>query len=111
MKPVCERQKLIRMAIRSEPRWVTLEEYLEDELADNSDDEKHMQKAEFRVGKKLKAAAAKTAKKKADLQKRPGQVSTKYHTPPPSGQPLSLLGTVPALPRSTTVTELGIAED
>ena len=41
-KLVCERQKLIRMADRSEHGWVTVEEYLEDELADNSDDEKRM---------------------------------------------------------------------
>ena len=41
---------------------MTVEKYLEDELADNSDDEKHMQKVEFQA-EKLKAAAAKTAKK------------------------------------------------
>jgi uncharacterized protein YeaO (DUF488 family) len=100
LKLVCERQKLIRLADRSEHGWATVEEYLEDELADNSDDEKRMQKAEFRAGRKLKAAAAKTAKKKAGfLQKRPGQVSTKYHAPPPSGPApqCSLSGTVPAL--------------
>ena len=100
LKLVCERQKLIRMADRSEHGWATVEEYLEDELADDSDDEKRMQKAEFRAGKKLKAAAAKTAKKKAGfLQKRPGQVSAKYHTPPPSASAphFSLSGTVPAL--------------
>ena len=85
LKFVCEQQKLIRMADRLEHGWATVEEYLEDELADNSDDEKQMQKAEFRVGRKLKAAAAKNAKKKAgSLQKRPGQVQPKY-TPPPSG--------------------------
>ena len=77
LKLVCERQKLIRMADRSEHGWATVKEYLEDELADNSDDEKRMQKAEFRAGKKLKAAAAKTAKKKAGfLQKRPSLQST-----------------------------------
>ena len=67
------------MADRSEHGWATVKEYLEDELADNSDDEKRMQKAEFRAGRKLKAAAAKNAKKKAgSLQKRPGQVQPKY---------------------------------
>ena len=64
-KLVSERQKLIRMADRSEHGWVTVEEYLEDELAENSDDEKRMQKAEYRAGRKLKAAAAKTGKKKS----------------------------------------------
>ena len=46
---------------------MTVEKYLEDELADNSDDEKRMQKVEFQAGKKLKAAAAKTAKKEGWL--------------------------------------------
>ena len=64
LKLVCERQKLIRMVDRSEHAWVTVEEYVEDELADNSDDEKRMQKAEFQSGKKLKAAATKTAKRR-----------------------------------------------
>ena len=53
------------MADRSEHGWATVEEYLEDELAENSDDEKRMQKAEYRAGRKLKAAAAKTGKKKS----------------------------------------------
>ena len=44
---------------------MTVEEYLEDELADNSDDEKQMQKAEYRVGRKVKAAAANNSKRKA----------------------------------------------
>ena len=37
--------KLIRMTDRSEHGWATVEEYLEDELAENSDNEKRMQKA------------------------------------------------------------------
>lgn len=35
-----ERQKLIKIADRSEHGWATVEEYVTDELADNSDDEK-----------------------------------------------------------------------
>ena len=35
-----ERQKLIKIADRSEHGWATVEEYGADELADNSDDEK-----------------------------------------------------------------------
>lgn len=49
-KIVSERQKLIRIADRSEHGWATVDEYLEDELADNSGDEKRMQKAEYRAG-------------------------------------------------------------
>lgn len=99
-KLVSERQKLIRMADRSEHGWATVDEYLEDELADNSDDEKRIQKTEFRAGKKLKAVAAKNARRKPGVvQKRPGQVSglTGKYAPPPSGMAaqLSVLGMVP----------------
>ena len=74
MKLVRERQKLIRMAEGSEHGWAMVEEYLEDELADDSDDEKRIQKAEFRAGRKLKASAAKNTKKKSGLmQKRTAQ--------------------------------------
>ena len=48
------RQKLIRIADRSEHRWATVEEYEEDELADNSDDEKKLFKTEARAGRKLR---------------------------------------------------------
>ena len=65
VKLVCDRQKLMRMVDRSEQRWATVKECLEDELEDNSDNEKRMQKAVFLAGKKFKYAAAKTAKKKA----------------------------------------------
>ena len=95
LKFVCERQKWIRMADRSEHGWATMEEYLEDELADN-DDEKRMQKAEFQAGRKLKATAAKNAKKKAgSLQKRPGQVQPKYTPPSGPATQFSLSGAMP----------------
>ena len=102
LKLVCERQKLIRMADRSEHGWATVEEYLEDELAENSDDEKRMQKAEFRAGRKLKAAAAKTARKKSGVvQKRPVQASGAMgRFASQSGSPAAhyaLSGTVPVV--------------
>ena len=40
---------MIRIADRSEFGWVTVEEYEEDELADNSDDEKRLFRAEQRA--------------------------------------------------------------
>lgn len=51
-----ERQKLIKVADRSEHGWATVEEYVADELADDSDDEKRLFKAEARAGRKLKAS-------------------------------------------------------
>ena len=61
-KLINERQKLIKVADRSEYGWATQEEYTTDELADNSDDEKRLFKAEARAGKKLKTAKAKNKK-------------------------------------------------
>ena len=63
------RQKAIRIADRSEFGWATVDEYEEDELAENSDDEKRLYKAEMRAGRKLKAAAAKNRKRKEFLKK------------------------------------------
>ena len=50
-----------------------VEEYLEDELAESSDDEKHIQEAKYRADRKLKAAAAKIGKKKS--MRKPEHVS------------------------------------
>ena len=55
------RQKLIKLADRSEYGWRTVEEYEEDDLAKDSDDEKRIAKAEYRAEKKQKRASAKTA--------------------------------------------------
>ena len=63
------RQKAIRIADRSEFSWATVDEYEEDELVENSDDEKRLYKAEMRAGRKLKAAAAKNRKRKEFLKK------------------------------------------
>ena len=72
-KLIDERQKQIRIADRSEYRWAKVEEYLDDELADNSDDEKRMYKAELRAGRKRKAAeAAKNQKVKKGANARAG---------------------------------------
>ena len=51
-----EWQKLIRVADRSEHGWATVNEYVTDELADDSDDEKRLFKAEARAGRKLQAS-------------------------------------------------------
>ena len=62
-KLLTARQKLIRIADRSEYGWSTVAEYEEDELADGSDDEKRLYKAELRAGRKVKATKQKFRKK------------------------------------------------
>ena len=54
-KLILDRQKHIRIADRSEYGWATVDEYVENELADGSDDEKRLSRADARAGKKLKA--------------------------------------------------------
>ena len=70
-KLITERQKLIRIADRSEHGWATVEEYEDDELAEDSDDEKRLVKAEAPVGRKLKQKLAK-GKVKNTLKKPSG---------------------------------------
>ena len=57
------RQKLIRIADRSEHGWAAVEEYIEAEGADGEDDEKRIQRSDFRAGRKLKAAKGAKGKK------------------------------------------------
>ena len=47
------RQKVIKLADRSEAGWAVIEEYEGDDLADDSDDERRMEKAEGKAEKKL----------------------------------------------------------
>ena len=50
-KLIAIRQKKIMIADRSENGWGTVKEYEEDELAENSDDEKRLFRAEARAGR------------------------------------------------------------
>ena len=51
---VFKRIKVIKMADKSDFGWSTVNEYLSDELASNSDDEKRMYRAERRAERKTK---------------------------------------------------------
>ena len=53
-KIVAERQKLLKIADRSEFGWAVVAEYTADELAEDSDDEKRINKAEKAAEKKLR---------------------------------------------------------
>ena len=54
-KLILDRQKHIRIADWSENGWAIVDEYVEDELADSSNDEKRLSRADALGGKKLKA--------------------------------------------------------
>ena len=72
-----ERQKLIKIADRSANGWGVVTEYTADELADDSDDEKRLEKAE-------KAAERKAVLRK---RKRPQPTAAKHPPLPPRLQP------------------------
>ena len=57
-------QKHIKIADRSEYGWATVAEYEEDELADNSDDEKRLFRAEGSAGRKQKQKNVKDTTRK-----------------------------------------------
>ena len=54
-KLIATRQILIKIADRSEYGWATVDEYIEDELASDSDDEKRLFRAENRARRRVKA--------------------------------------------------------
>ncbi|CAC5392387.1 unnamed protein product [Mytilus coruscus] len=49
------RQKLVKMADQSESGWKTVEEYQTNSLADNSEDEKRIRRADVRAAQNMKA--------------------------------------------------------
>ena len=67
---LAERQKLIKIADRSINGWGVVQEYTADELADDSDDEKRLEKAE------------KAAERKAGLRKRKRSQPVSTRQPP-----------------------------
>ena len=73
---ITNRQKLIKIADRSEFGWSTVDEYVEDELADNSDDEKRLFRAEGRAKRKHKTNEEK--KKKQLNRKQPFRRENKF---------------------------------
>ena len=57
-----KRQKLIKLADKSEFGWATINEYLDDELADDESDARKIKKAEKRASDKAKASQDKKRK-------------------------------------------------
>ena len=81
---IAERQKLIKIADRSELGWAVVNEYTADELAENSDDEKRMEKAaERKAARKRKAPAEKSKASKCSAS---AMVPVQTFQPHPSAQ-------------------------
>ena len=81
---IAERQKLIKIADRSELGWAVMNEYTADELAENSNDEKRMEKAaERKAACKRKAPAEKS---KASKRSGSAMVPVQTFQPHPSAQ-------------------------
>lgn len=57
------RQKLLKLADRSEAGWLAVEEYESDELADDSDDEKRIRRAQEKASRKKKQLGLARAKR------------------------------------------------
>ena len=82
------RQKLIRTADSSDYGWGTVAEYEEDELADGSDDEKRLYRAELRAGKKVKATRAR--KNRIQFPKKEWAWKSRWQPPQTSSSPAVL---------------------
>jgi len=63
LEVIQKRQKLIKLADKSEAGWLAVEEYESDELADNSDDEKRIKKAQDKATRKKKQLGLARAKR------------------------------------------------
>ncbi|XP_033124891.1 uncharacterized protein LOC117123150 [Anneissia japonica] len=65
------RNKLIRIADKSEGGWSVVDEYLSDELASDSDDEKRIRNAQLRAGRRKRFKAQALARKRSATQVHP----------------------------------------
>ena len=91
-----ERQKLIKIADRSENGWGVVAEYTADELADDSDDEKRLEKAEKaaerKAGLKKRKRALQPNKQPVRFQRQERQYGYSY--PPPQWKQQQAVPTV-----------------
>ena len=67
---------MIKIADRSEHGWATVKEYEDDELAENSDDEKRLFRAEARAGRKTRQKSTKSSNARKKGQYSAGSKAT-----------------------------------
>ena len=86
---IAHRQKLIQMADSNNLGWKMVQEYESNPLADDSDDERHMYKAEARASRKLKAKQTRKLKRNraTPYRKVHGKPSSTATAPAPSPKP------------------------
>ena len=80
LEAIQKRQKLIKLADKSEAGWLAVEECESDELADNSDDEKRIKKAQDTATRKKKQLGFARAKRQ--------KVAPQQFTPQPQDKQL-----------------------
>ena len=100
-KLIAVRQKLIKIADRSEHGWSTVDEYMDDELADNSDDEKRLFRAEQRAGRRVKSQSNnKLGRRKAGVSAR--KLAAVGQQPAPVTPHIQLLPSGIVMPQTAT---------
>ncbi|VDH99940.1 Hypothetical predicted protein [Mytilus galloprovincialis] len=78
---VCERQKLIKLADSSQLGWKVVSEYVANPIADDSEDEKKMMRAQSRAERKSKAEKVKKGKPRPTPYSRNPEKETKSVKP------------------------------
>ena len=73
------RQKIVKLADKSEFGWATIQEYIDDELAENESDAKKIKKAEKRAGARIKALQDKKKKSTSKSSSQPTPSSSSSH--------------------------------
>ena len=97
-KLIRERQKLIKIADRSEYGWSTVEEYVEDALADDSEDEKRLFRAESRAKRRHKAGEDKRRKPIRKVpESKSSSISSRLGPPVTSKAPPSMASIAPGV--------------
>ena len=86
---LANRQKLIKLADKSEYGWATIQEYVDDELADNEADAKKIKKAEKRAAERVKSIQEKKKKSlkssQANVAPNRAQLPVSSQSSPPFG--------------------------